>query len=71
MLWGIQNPKPTESDGLTPKPQEVQPQNLLFFQQQQQQQTNAHSKHKSKQSRPQLRCGTRLERCERALHPIE
>jgi hypothetical protein len=25
----------------------------------------------SKQSRPQLRCGTRLERCERALHPIE
>jgi hypothetical protein len=26
--------------------------------------------HQSKQSRPQLRCGTRLER-ERALHPIE
>jgi hypothetical protein len=26
---------------------------------------------KSKQSRPQLRCGTRLERCERALHQNE
>jgi hypothetical protein len=25
----------------------------------------------SKQSRPQLRCGTRLERCEQALHLIE